>query len=253
MSNGRSGQPVGPPTEDQLRAAVAKQMRFLNTSGGLVAQGDYDEAVRVAVSLRVLLHDTTRSSHSILGQLGWKSKLQYVNSLRPLEIAPGMLMALGTDTGDIVEESFGLVVLRPDQAGALRYVAPLGEQALSPLSGQAIPATLPFDSWWNDKVLHSDGEATFSRWDLIDSMAHRDGGAHLDRRGLTQEYADFKLRGAGGFSVPLPAGTTELPQHIDVSQAVYPGDAASPTVLQIAWELLETLARAGLPDGPAPK
>lgn len=110
-----------PPTEDELRAAVRKQLRFLITSGNLVAQGDYDEAVRLAVSLRVLLHDTG-SSHSVLGQLGWKLKLEYVNSLRPLELAPGIVAALGTDTGEYVGETFGLIVLRPDDTGNLRYV-----------------------------------------------------------------------------------------------------------------------------------
>jgi hypothetical protein len=99
-------------------------MRFLITSGNLVAHGDYDEAVRLAVSLRVLLHDTG-SSHSVLGQLGWKQKLQYVNSLRPLELAPGIVVALGTDDGGYVGETFGLVVLRADDTGRLRYVAPL--------------------------------------------------------------------------------------------------------------------------------
>ncbi len=74
-------------------------MRFLVTSGNLVAQGDYDEAVRLATALRVLLHDAGRG-RSVLGQLGWKQKLQYVHSLRPLEIAPGFVVALGTDTGE---------------------------------------------------------------------------------------------------------------------------------------------------------
>ena len=101
-----------PPTEDELRAAVRKQMRFLITSGNLVAQGDYDEAVRLAVSLRVLLHDTGRSQ-SVLGQLGWKLKLDYVNSLRPLELAPGIVAALGTDTGEYVGETFGFSCAAP--------------------------------------------------------------------------------------------------------------------------------------------
>lgn len=229
-------------------------MRFLVSSGNLVAQGDYDEAVRLAVSLRVLLHDTRRS-RSVLGQLGWKDKLQYVNSLRPLEIAPGFVVALGTDEGETVGEAFGLVVLRTDQLGNLVYAAPLGEPAPAPLGRQAIPPTLPFADWWNDKVLCSEGQVTFSRWDLVDQMAHKDGGAHLDLEEMTSEFREYKLRGAGVVSVPMPPGQTELPEKIDPAlweQRTYPGDAASPTVLQIAWELLETLGRAGLPDGPAP-
>ena len=229
-------------------------MRFLVTSGNLVAQGDYDEAVRLAVSLRVLLHDIGRS-HSVLGQLGWKTKLQYVNSLRPLEMAQGIVVALGTDTGEWVGETFGLVVLRTDEAGNLRYVAPLGEAVSATVSGQVIPTTLPFDDWWTSKVLYSDGQPTFSRWDLVDQMAHKDGGAHVDRKGPSLNYGEYKLRGAGVVSIPMPPGQTELPQKIGSAlweQRSYPGDAASPSVLQIAWELMETLTRAGLPAGPAP-
>jgi hypothetical protein len=143
-----------PPTEDELREAVRRQTRFLITSGNLVAGGDYDEAVRLAVSLRVLLHDTGRS-HSVLGQLGWKLRLEYVNSLRPLELAPGIVAVLGTDTGQHVGEAFGLVALRADDMGNLRYVAPLAEAAPSPLSETVIPPTLSFEEWWTENVLHS--------------------------------------------------------------------------------------------------
>jgi hypothetical protein len=86
-------------------------------------------------------------------------------------------------------------------------------------------------------------------------MAHKDGGAHVDRNGVALDYAEFKLRGAGVMTIPLELGQTELPQQISpemMARASTPGDAASPTVLQIAWELLETLGRAGLPDGPPP-
>lgn len=250
-----SGVTERPPTEEELRSAVRKQMRFLVTSGNLVAQGDYDEAVRIAVSLRVLLHDS-RHSRSVLGQLGWKDKLHYVNSLRPLEIAPGLVVALGTDEGETVGEAFGLVVLRTDQNGNLAYVAPLDEPAHPPVGRQTVAPTVPFAEWWKDKVLFSVGEATFSRWDLVDQMAHKDGGAHLDLEEMTSQFREYKLRGTGVVSIPLPPGQTELPATIDAEmwdQRTYPGDAASPTVLQIAWELLETLNRAGLPDGPAPE
>lgn len=232
-----------PPSVEDLKAAVRKQLRFIVNSGNMVAQGDHDEAVRVAVALRVLLHDT-RSSHSLLSQLGWKDKLAYVNSLRQLELTPGLTVSLGTDTGEQVGQTFGLVVLVQDDAGGLRYAAPLDRDP--------VEATLPFGHWWNDKVLYSEGTPTFSRWDLIDSMAHHDGGAHLDPRGLTRQYETFKLRGAGIVSFQLPPDVTGLPETLEGLRPDYPGDAAAPTVLQIAWELVETLRRANLPDGADP-
>ena len=143
-------------------------------------------------------------------------------------------------------------MLRPDDTGNLRYVAPLADVAPTPLSGAVIPPTLPFARWWTEKVLYSQGEVKFSRWDLVDQMAHKDGGAHVDQKGVAHDYAEFKLRGAGVMTIPLPPGQPELPQQISAEMmalASTPGDAASPTVWQIAWELLETLSRAGLPDG----
>jgi hypothetical protein len=112
-------------------------MRFLVNSGNLVAQGDNDEAVRLAIALRVLLHDT-RSSHSLLGQLGWKDNLAYVNSLRQLEVSPGITVSLGTDSGETVGQTFGLVVLVNDDVGALRFAAPFDRDP--------VEATLPFET-----------------------------------------------------------------------------------------------------------
>lgn len=117
-------------------------MRFLVNSGNLVAQGDNDEAVRLAVALRVLLHDT-RSSHSLLSQLGWKDRLAYVDSLRELEVVPGVILSLGTESGETVGHTYGLVVLVDDQAGGVRYAAPLDREPVG--------ATLPFEKWWTDK------------------------------------------------------------------------------------------------------
>jgi hypothetical protein len=126
--------------------------------------------------------------------------------------------------------------------GSARYVAPQDRDG-------PVTATLPFDQWWNDKVLDTGTTAVFSRWDLIETMAHKDGGAHVDPSGVTEEYEQFKLKGAGSFTVRFMKDAPGIP---DWSTMEHPGDAASPTVLQIAWELVETLKRAGLPDGPAP-
>jgi hypothetical protein len=76
-----------------------------------------------------------------------------VNSLRPLQIAPEVTVSLGTQSGDIACETFGLVILVADDLGAMRYVAPLGRTPVA--------TTLPFDPWWNDKVLYSQGQAAF--------------------------------------------------------------------------------------------
>jgi hypothetical protein len=244
-------------TRDELRDAVRRQLRFIASSTDRVLQGDNDEALRIAVSLRVLLHDTP-SSHSLLGDhLGWKHRLRYVNSLRPLEIAPGISISLtGTVEGEVEVQSlavggYGLVELVNSPDGMLRYRAPLNEPdreaADSGLVG--IDETLDFTEWWEKPCLYSEGVPAFSRRELMSVMAHKAGGAHVDRARPSRKYEDFRLQGAGVGYIDLPDVSGGLPEQIDISKLIYPGDAAAPTMVQVGWEIRETLRRAGLPDG----
>lgn len=55
-------------TKDQLEALLNEQIEHLKFSADEFDNGRDAEASRLALSLRVLLHDT-KSSHSLLGQL----------------------------------------------------------------------------------------------------------------------------------------------------------------------------------------
>ena len=55
-------------SQDDLREHLADQLLFLEGSGEAYDRGLVGEAKRLAVSLRVLCHDS-RNSHSLLGQL----------------------------------------------------------------------------------------------------------------------------------------------------------------------------------------
>jgi hypothetical protein len=56
-------------TSTDLQAHLDEQLGFLERSAAAFDQGYEDEAKRLAVTLRVLLHETTQS-HSLLVQLG---------------------------------------------------------------------------------------------------------------------------------------------------------------------------------------
>ena len=56
-----------------------EQMQFFRSSSAAYDAGNTTEALRLAVSLRVLLHDTPQST-SILSQLGVKTDLAFVNT-----------------------------------------------------------------------------------------------------------------------------------------------------------------------------
>lgn len=237
-----------PISEVQLVAAFERQCRFISRSVDLVVQGDPDEVVRVAVALRVLFHDTSQS-HSILKQLEWKEKIDYVDSLRPLEAMPGLSIGLsGTD-------SAGNRVEAPMPMGLVgQHHTPDGTTGYHPwfLAESVVEKTLKFSEWWEKKNIAYLGAPTFSRWDLVSTMANQDGGAHVDPRGTSDVYDQFKTRGTGSFSIPwngpdLPAGPEA--QKLFEQEASYPGDAATPSVVQVAWEAIESFNRSNFVQG----
>src|SRR5947209_20532997 len=85
-------------------------------------------ALPLATAVRVLVHDTG-GSHSVLGQLGIKAKLRYVNTAPPIDSA-NLLPTPG-------------LVLTAVTAGGSSWTAPLG--MVRP-RGPFPP--LPFDEWW---------------------------------------------------------------------------------------------------------
>lgn len=63
-------------TKAELIAHLREQLQFLRSSSLAFDVGNYGEAKRLAVILRILLHDTKRSA-SLLTSLGIKDKLWY--------------------------------------------------------------------------------------------------------------------------------------------------------------------------------
>src|SRR3954465_14733121 len=56
----------------ELQVHIARQLGYLRRSARLFDEGDRDEAIRIAVTIRVLLHDTGVST-SLLSLAGSKS------------------------------------------------------------------------------------------------------------------------------------------------------------------------------------
>src|SRR4029450_11005057 len=108
-------------------------MAFLRSSADAFDNGFEDEALRMAVALRVLLHDT-ESSHSLLSQLGAKDELRFADTATG--IAPG------------VGPTVGLAAMRITTGpGGAEYRPPLGN--LSPIR---IRDPKPFEHWWTEPV-----------------------------------------------------------------------------------------------------
>src|SRR5271166_5839662 len=65
-----------------LWRALQIQQRFLENSANLFDEGCFVEGLRLATSIRILLHDTC-TSKSLLGQLGLIDKIHFLSSYDP--------------------------------------------------------------------------------------------------------------------------------------------------------------------------
>lgn len=161
---------------DHLR----RQLEFLRRSCELYDAGHLDESVRMAVVIRVLIHDTNMSE-SVLYQMSVKNKVKLVTS-------------------------FGLSSNLPKN---FQPTSILPLFANSAQGGTSVPFRLPVpailmsvDDWWNETVWMQD--SALSRRKIILETANKEGGAHVQpvapktilelRRGLSQ-ISSVKVNG----------------------------------------------------------
>src|SRR5690554_2237057 len=100
-------------TKAELIAHLKDAVWFLQASGAAFDAGHLAEAKRLAVSIRVLVHDTSQSK-SLLGQLGWQAGRSFLNS------------ALPYDATNLINHH-GLVAIKMEPGTGASYCAPLGE------------------------------------------------------------------------------------------------------------------------------
>lgn len=164
---------------DQLQ----RQLGFLERSCASYDAGFTDEAVRIAVVVRTLLHQT-KSSTSLLTHLGATS------------------ITLLSTTLDILARFDGSDPFYPRGLplffnGMGRYGGPSGYTAK--LGDASTKELIPMDKWWSQPVVILD-RVPVSRRDIVLAAANKDGGAHVDAS-LTPEYESLSTPGSVGVFV----------------------------------------------------
>jgi hypothetical protein len=216
------------PSHERLVKLLAEQYDFLAASAARFDTGYEHEWKRLAIALRVLLHDTSASA-SLLGQLGIKDTLDFLDSDAGREPEPGRQLAYprGWPMG-FVGTRLGIGV------GATFF--PMLDNDLEMPRGR-----LPFADWWRKRLL--DSPHTNEHWrrqDFVLGATNKEGGAHVD-------------------PTP-PAWWTDLRDGTWVGAATTTGPDGSqvpmvtlvPAVIrQIAYEVTTTLQDAGLGSRPA--
>jgi hypothetical protein len=207
-------------TTQELHDHLNEQLGFLLRSATSYDNGFTDEAKRLAVTIRVLVHDTANSS-SLLGQLGLKSTLFLDTAILqdPANLLP---------YGSLIQMIFG-----PSGAS---YIPSLDQ-----LPPNTTPNSVSFDQWWSRPIFRNKEMQVLTRKDLILSVADQDGGAHIDPA-LNEAYSKLSRGGAMGWRYTGQSG----------SYIIRPPELAA--VRQIVHEVLKTFqpdysAKPKLPKG----
>jgi hypothetical protein len=162
---------------------VGKQLRFIDASCKLYDSGNHEEALRIAVSARVLFHNTKQSK----GIIGGHSKTNTLKLLSTTAFKPGFPAAQGSSF-------LGFLGLCPDSGG---FRPRLGDDKRND--------NIPWSQWWSEEPIMAVNSKLdyITRKQLILECANRDGGAHVDEI-KSHEYecliAGLGISVLGGFN-----------------------------------------------------
>lgn len=167
---------------DDLFDRLKEQWDFLKESCKAYDNGFENEAKRIALSSRILLHDT-KQSESLLKQLAIKDTIKFI------------------DTAHYYNENN----LMPSSCLTYMRAASNGKDdsaKVIPLLGEyrcfhTQPNYKNFSVWWNSVVI-DDRTRKFSRKDLILSSANTDGGSHVDPK-LPKDYYNLTRNNSMGW------------------------------------------------------
>jgi hypothetical protein len=154
-----------------FQSQLRRQLEFIKNSCDLYDDGRHDEGIRIATSLRVLFHDTSKST-SLLRHLSKQGirLLSCSHNVPPSKTSPTAVVAWKGTAG------------RDDL-----HAIPCLESAPS-------KRLLLANEWWTETVLYG-GSLKMSRGDLVLDAANKDGGAHVDSQ-LAPCYEEV-IRGLG--------------------------------------------------------
>jgi hypothetical protein len=255
-----------PRAAGEFDQQLKRQTTFLHRSCKIFDDGEYDEAIRLAVTLRVLLHQTKQST-SLLDHMGIKHRLNFIDTGIYRHILKDTLQRFvdGVNPGATVSATnpadVGLVEQGYIESGQVGWYAPLRLRRFPRSSpfGAAIRDISKFDSWWNDPLVETTNQKLFSRANLVLIMANQDGGGHVDA-GLDADYQDLCIDPLGRAEVhfgPIKKAPGEAIRDIK-------NNVAFASIRQIAYEFLTTIERyefvaanpglflKSLPYGPQP-
>lgn len=199
---------------DELKNHIKEHVYFIRSSSNSFDTGFEGEAKRLAVSARVLLHDTAQS-HSIMGQLG-------------LLTIPFYSTAYRWEANNLMPHH-GLLQLKFSSG-------PSGSSYHAPFDNRPphLLRWVSFNDWWSEIVFDDRKGHVLTRKQLILALANKEGGAHVDPN-LSPAYEAIAKNHSLGWVVSSPDGNVPMPGRVELIG-----------MRQVAHEILRTLEKAGL-------
>lgn len=162
---------------------LRRQLRFLEASAAAYDKGLSDEAIRLAVVIRVLIHQT-KSSTSLLKHLNATT----INLLSTVD---------GADERAVLYLGMGNLRVFRD-----------GRHIYSPsLENSPSHKLIPVSAWW-DQVVFVKGNTRLSRRKIVLAAANQDGGAHVDES-LNSDYKYLMSPGFSGIFISNAEGNSK--------------------------------------------
>lgn len=158
-------------TRDDLLRIFEEQIEFLERSNTSFDEGHLSEAKRLAVTLRVLFHNT-KMSHALVHQLGFEQTFTWVDTSGmpdPKNILPQwgpLSMGIQLETNEVFFE--------PPLGGG--PPSKIRTKSLLLPSGSRIPT----DEWWTEPIVKDAAHTLFSRKEFVLALSNKEGGAHVD-------------------------------------------------------------------------
>jgi hypothetical protein len=176
-------------TTTDFKAHLAQQLGFLERSAAAYDSGHRQEAIRIGTTLRVIFHDTRKST----------SLLHHLNALNVLvrSEAPDRARQDAQLAGRRILGEFSWSLAQFSLKGFLPCTDPSGPHRL-----------IEAPQWWTETFAHMEG-IDYTRKAVVLWAANKDGGAHVDDE-LVPEYEQLKaagslgsIEGPGGQSIPI--------------------------------------------------
>jgi hypothetical protein len=189
-----------------FKSHLFKQLGFLWRSCASYDQGHLDEAVRIATAIRVIVHDTHKST-SLLSHLS------------ALNISLASTVSNFDHSRSVFLSGMGRMTMTNTKS--------TWEPALD---CSAIDKQIPVADWWN-QVVYILGKVKATRKSLVLAAANKDGGAHVDSS-LTHEYETLMHTGELGWFHYPPQGTEGRFEPVMDTHLIY--------IRQMGFELLNS-------------